>query len=372
MNQVPWKAQTLGLLLSLSLLNLGGCGLFGGQEDQESPDNRRVVEEIRHVTSSDEENNVEVFKRSAPSVVYITNRQLARNPYTLDIMEIPRGAGSGFIWNREGLILTNAHVVEGASSILVTFHDQSTYPAKIEGISLDKDIALLRVKAPASLLEPLPAGDSSQLEVGRKVLAIGNPFGLDFTLTTGVVSAMGREIVSPSGRHIRGVIQTDAAINMGNSGGPLLNISGQVVGMNTAILSPQGGGSVGIGFATPINTIRKVVEQFHRYGREVRPTIGLYPLPEHIALRLGVRGVMVGKVVKGSGADQAGLRGLRQSADGQVLLGDVIVKFGSFTIQNHDDMLNALEQQKPGDIVELKVRRGNDLLTFRVRLGEEK
>ena len=198
--------------------------------------------------TDDERNNIDVFKAASPSVVTVTNQTLVRDRYSLDLQTVPQGAGTGFIWNDQGIVVTNFHVIENARQIRITLADQSSWPAQVIGLAPEKDLAVLKIAAPKAQLIPLPLGDSSALEVGRKVLAIGNPFGLDATLTTGVVSALGREIDAPNQRKIRGVIQTDAAINPGNSGGPLLNSQGQLIGVNTMIYSPSGA-SAGIGFA---------------------------------------------------------------------------------------------------------------------------
>ena len=210
--------------------------------------------------TDDEANTTEVFSNASPSVVYVTSTALRRQRFSLNVLEIPQGAGSGFVWDDSGLIVTNYHVVARANRLTVTLSDQREFEAKVVGLAPERDLAVLRLIAPPDQLIELPLGDSSELSVGRKVMAIGNPFGLDTTLTVGVVSALGREIQSPSGRKIRGVVQTDAAINPGNSGGPLLNSLGQLVGVNTAIYSPSGA-SAGIGFAIPVDTVRRVVNQ---------------------------------------------------------------------------------------------------------------
>ena len=212
-------------------------------------------------STDDEANTTEVFQKASPAVVFVTSTELRRQRFTRNIMEIPRGAGSGFVWDAEsGLVVTNYHVVAGADRLTISLEDETSFQAEVVGLAPERDLAVLRMIEPPDNLAELPIGDSSELSVGRKVMAIGNPFGLDTTLTVGVVSALDREIQSPSNRTIRGVIQTDAAINPGNSGGPLLNSLGQLVGVNTAIYSPSGG-SAGIGFAIPVNTVSEVVPQ---------------------------------------------------------------------------------------------------------------
>ena len=225
-------------------------------------------------------------------MVFVTNTKLRRQRFSLNVSEIPQGTGTGFIWDRSGIIVTNFHVVYRANKITITTHSNRSYEAKVIGAAPEKDIALLKIDASGELLEPLPLGDSSALAVGRKVLAIGNPFGLDSTLTVGVVSALGREIKSLNQRTIRDVIQTDAAINPGNSGGPLLNSSGQIIGVNTAIRSPSGA-SAGIGFAIPINTLKNIVPQLIEHGKVVRPVMGVELLSDYWTKSLGARGVAI-------------------------------------------------------------------------------
>ncbi|RZA05367.1 MAG: trypsin-like serine protease, partial [Moraxellaceae bacterium] len=234
-------------------------------------------------STDDERNSMQVFEHARPSVVFVTNEQLARDPRSYDLMTVPAGTGTGFIWSADGYIVTNYHVVEGARKVMITLQDQTSYPAKIVGLAPERDLAVLKITTPNEKLSALPLGDSSQLSVGRKVLAIGNPFGLDATLTTGVVSALGREIESPNQRKIGNVIQTDAAINPGNSGGPLLNSQGQLIGVNTMIYSPSGA-SAGIGFAIPVDTVKDVVPQLIAHGRIIRPVIGIEVAPDQWAI----------------------------------------------------------------------------------------
>lgn len=319
--------------------------------------------------TEDEANNVEIFSKSAPSVVFVTNTALRRNYFSRNLQEIPQGSGTGFVWDKSGLIVTNFHVIEGASRIAITLHDQSTWNAEIVGYSADKDLALLRIAAPEDRLQPLPLGDSSLLEVGRKVLAIGNPFGLDATLTTGVVSALGREINSLSGRTIRDVVQTDASINPGNSGGPLLNSLGQLVGVNTMIVSPSGA-SAGIGFAIPVNTVKKVVPQLVEYGREVRPILGAVYYPDQVLRRRGINGVAVQRTFPGLPAAEAGITGIRQGPSGAYVFGDIIVAIDEQPVDDYDDLMNVLEQHKPGDRVKVVTLRDRDYHEFEVVLAD--
>ncbi len=321
--------------------------------------------------TEDEANNIEIYSKASPSVVFVTNTALVRNnPFSRNVQEIPRGAGTGFIWDKSGLIVTNYHVVQDANRVMIRLQDQSSWEAEVVGLSPDKDLALLRINAPSEKLTPLPLGESSSLQVGRKVVAIGNPFGLDTTLTVGVVSALGREMTSLTNRAIRDVIQTDASINPGNSGGPLLNSMGQLVGVNTQILSPSGA-NAGIGFAIPVDTVKRVIPQLQEFGREIRPVLGISNLNDTISQQNGIQGVIVGDVTSGLGAQEAGLIGLQQDERGNVMLGDVIVGIENMDVTNNDDLLNALEQFQPGDVVEVLTRRRNKSeMSFEVELSE--
>ncbi|MEX2367699.1 MAG: trypsin-like peptidase domain-containing protein [Pseudohongiellaceae bacterium] len=320
--------------------------------------------------TEDEANNIEIFKKASPSVVYVTNTALRqRDFFSRNLMEIPQGSGSGFVWDKSGLVVTNFHVIQGANRITITLQDQSSWDAEVVGLAEDKDLALLKIDAPADKLTPLPLGDSGSLEVGRKVIAIGNPFGLDTTLTVGVVSALGREINSLTNRKIRDVIQTDASINPGNSGGPLLNSMGQLIGVNTQILSPSGA-SAGIGFAIPVNTVKKIIPQLVTYGREVRPILGVENVPDNYSRQWGIEGVPIGRVLDDLPAEEAGLTGLRQDVRGGIILGDIIIELEGNPIANEDDLLNALEQFKPGDTVTVTTQRNQQLMEFEVELAD--
>lgn len=318
--------------------------------------------------TDDETNNIEVFKNVSPSVVFVTNKTLRRQLFSLNVMEIPQGSGTGFIWNEEGFIVTNFHVVYRASKITITLQNGNDYDAEIVGAAPDKDIAVLRIDAPNEKLKPIPLGDSSKLSVGRKVLAIGNPFALDTTLTVGVVSALGREIKSVSNRTIKDVIQTDAAINPGNSGGPLLNSLGQLVGVNTAIYSPSGA-SAGIGFAIPVNSVKKIVPQLIEHGRLFRPVLGVELLPDYWAQRYGVKGVAVMSVQRGLPASTAGMIGIREDRRGRIHLGDVIIAINDDPVIDQDNLLDLLENFKPGDIVTVTTIRDDDIQNYRVTLA---
>ncbi len=348
-----WLPQVL-----LPLLLVASCG-----NEAASPDYLSFATE-------DEANSTEIFSKASPAVVYVTTTTLRRRSrFSLDVMEIPKGSGSGFVWHESGLVVTNYHVIADANRMQVTLQDGSQHAAELIGSAPEKDLAVLRLLDPPKDLTVLPLGDSTELSVGRKVLAIGNPFGLDTTLTTGIVSALGREIRAPSGRRIRGVIQTDAAINPGNSGGPLLNSLGQLIGVNTAIYSPSGA-SAGIGFAIPVNTVREVVPQLISYGRILRPIMGMELASDRWRLRYGIDGLPVVRVYPGLPAAEAGLRGAWRNARGEIMLGDIIIAIDGKTVNNHDDYLSILESHQPGDQLAVTTLRGEKEHEFNVRLSE--
>jgi len=318
--------------------------------------------------SADELATIKVFSEASPSVVYVTSTELRRDIFNLNVFEIPRGAGSGFIYDRDGHVVTNFHVIQAGTRWIVTLADQSEWEALLVGAEPDKDVAVLKIDAPADGLKPLAIGTSESLRVGQKVLAIGNPFGLDRTLTTGVVSAIGREIVSVSGRKIRDVIQTDAAINPGNSGGPLLDSAGRLIGVNTQIASPSGA-SAGVGFAVPVDTVNAIVPDLIRHGRVIRPGLGVTLHEDWIPRRLGVPGVLIDKILEGTGAAEAGLRGTTIDHRGYIReLGDVILKVAEQDVRTVNGLKDALERFNAGDIVRLTLLRGENVIETDVRL----
>ncbi|OGQ99454.1 MAG: 2-alkenal reductase [Deltaproteobacteria bacterium RIFOXYD12_FULL_55_16] len=318
--------------------------------------------------AADEQSTIALFRSASPAVVFITNIEVRRNLFTLNIHEIPQGTGSGFIWDKQGRVVTNYHVIESASRVEVTLADRSTWPATLVGVAPDKDLAVLKISAPAVKLSPLPLGESHNLLVGQKVFAIGNPFGLDQTLTSGIVSALGREIQSATGRTIQGVIQTDAAINPGNSGGPLLDSAGRLIGVNTAIYSPSGG-SAGIGFAVPVDVVGRVIPDIIRHGRLIRPGLGISVADDQIARRAEVAGVLVMNIRPGSSAEAAGLRGTRK-IQGEMVLGDVIMAVDGRKVSSYDDLRNAMDRYKVGDKVSLTIERDNRQMQLSVILEE--
>ena len=311
---------------------------------------------------------IDLFENAAPSVVFITAISIQQNYRTRSVYEIPRGSGSGFIWDKEGHIVTNFHVVRGGQKIKVTLADQSTWDAKVVGISPEKDLAVIKIDAEPGRLRPIKVGNSESLMVGQNVYAIGNPFGLDQTLTTGVISALGREIESLSRVPIRDVIQTDAAINPGNSGGPLLNSSGQLIGVNTQIYSPSGA-SAGIGFSIPVDAVKWVVPDLIEFGEIRRPLIGIALVNQGQMRRLGLEGALVLNITPGTGAERAGLQPTRRNRFGDIELGDLIVGINGEVVKTNNDLLLALEKYETGDVVRLEVRRADEIVEIPVTLS---
>ncbi|HJR77268.1 MAG TPA: trypsin-like peptidase domain-containing protein [Nitrospiraceae bacterium] len=317
--------------------------------------------------SSEEQATISVFEKATRSVAFIANTAMQRDPWSFNVLEVPQGSGTGFVWDKQGHIVTNFHVVYQADAITVTLADRNEYKATVIGADPDHDLAVLRIQAPESALEPVTIGTSQTLRVGQKVMAIGNPFGLDHTLTTGVVSALGRTIRSMTNRTIEGVIQTDAAINPGNSGGPLLDGKGRVIGINTQIVSPSGA-FAGIGFAVPVDTVSRIVPELIKHGKLIRPGLGVSLIPDAMARRWGVQGIIIGKVGRGSPAEKAGLRGARETAMGRIHLGDIIVAVEGKPIQTVDDLMDVMEKHKVGDEVTVEYLRGNRRHQVRVTL----
>jgi S1-C subfamily serine protease len=318
--------------------------------------------------AEDEKNTIAVFQEVSPAVVYITSIEVRRSLFSLNVYEIPQGTGSGFVWDREGRIVTNYHVIGDASRIEVTLGDGSVFKGIMVGAAPDKDIAVLQIAAPPEKLKPIPMGDSQSLQVGQKVFAIGNPFGLDHTITSGIVSALDREITAVTGRSIQGVIQTDAAINPGNSGGPLLDSAGRLIGVNTAIYSPSGV-SAGIGFAVPVDVVNRVVPEVIRQGRVIRPGIGVTLASERVVRRLDIKGLLVLNVQPGSTAEKAGIRETRQIR-GKVILGDIILAVNGTPVESYDDLRNELERYHIGDEVTLIVLRDEEPTEVKIQLEE--
>jgi S1-C subfamily serine protease len=318
--------------------------------------------------SDAEQNTIELFEAASVSVVYITSLSVERDALTMNLFEIPQGAGSGFIWDSRGYIVTNFHVIQNAQAATITLSDQTSWDAELVGVEPDKDIAVLKVSAPSTSLTPISIGTSKDLRVGQRVYAIGNPFGFDHTLTMGVISGLGREIKSVTDRPIQGVIQTDAAINPGNSGGPLLDSSGRLIGMNTAIISPSGSYS-GIGFAVPVDTINRIVPQLIKSGRVNKAGLGIRVVESNVLRVSGIAGAIIAHVLPGSPAATAGLVPLRRGRTGGIELGDVIVAIDSKPVEVGDDLLRVLDTHAPGDTIMLTVTRNGIERDVAVRLG---
>ena len=350
---------------------LAGFGIACFVTGPASPDGAGPREASAELTLlPDEERLSEIFRRVSPSVVFLSNDAVERSYFSLDARLVPQGTGSGFVWDTLGHIVTNYHVIEGADLISVSFGSSTPVRARIVGVAPDKELAVLRVDVDPELLHPITLGHADSVRVGMEALAIGNPFGLDHSLTRGIISAMGREIRASTGRVIENVLQTDAAINPGNSGGPLLNSRGDLIGINTAIVS-RSGSSSGIGFAVPVSTVRRVVPELIEFGKIVRPALGVSLFSDEVARQWGVRkGVIVRDVGTGSAAAAAGLRGSRIFRTGEVELGDVIVRVAEREIEDADDLLNELERHRVGDEVDVSVARGREVVKLRVRLDK--
>ena len=319
--------------------------------------------------AADELANIELFKRAGPSVVNITSLTAQRDVFSMNVQQVPRGNGTGFVWDSSGHVVTNFHVIQGANGARVTLADQSTYDATLVGSYADRDLAVLRIEAPKEKLPPLALGASRDLLVGQRVYAIGNPFGLDQTLTIGIISALNREIDSFNNRTIRGVIQTDAAINPGNSGGPLLDSAGRLIGVNTQIASPSGA-SAGIGFAIPVDEVNRIVPRLIRDGRFVRPVLGVSAGAANLQRALNLpKGVVIIQVGNNSPAARAGLVPFKRGQRGEVVGGDVITGINDEPVTDLEDMLSHLERRQVGETVTLSIWRGGQTRKVTVTLA---
>jgi S1-C subfamily serine protease len=337
------------------------------------PNSAPRVVAARGDLAEDEKATIELFRRAAPSVVFINTKAMAIDRFRMRALEVPLGSGSGFVWDDRGYIVTNYHVVKDASSAVVTLSDGSDYAAEHIYTAPDYDIAVVKIDAPKTSLPPLAIGSSKDLLVGQKVFAIGNPFGLDHTLTTGVISALEREISSVTGLPIRGVIQIDAAINPGNSGGPLLDSAGRLIGMNTAIANPVSeaagiqGWNVGIGFAIPVDTINQIVPELMRRGVFEPPLLGVKVFPDTWAEeKMGVKGLIIQQVEPGSPAEKAGLHSA--TAVGLRTIADVITAIDGKKIASLADLRDVLRDHKPGDVVDVEVLRDGKQMHTSVKL----
>lgn len=313
--------------------------------------------------TEDERNTIDIVKKTKNSVVFITNIQLVRD-FFYNEEQVPRGSGSGFIWDGQGHIVTNYHVIEEGDLFSVTLPNKEQRQARIVGKEASKDIAVLLLEGNLKGLDPVKAGSSGDLEVGQKVIAIGNPFGFDYTVTKGIISALGRRILGAGGVSIRDMVQTDASINPGNSGGPLLNSNGELIGMNTMIVSPSGASS-GLGFAVPVDTIKKIVPQLIRYGKVIKPGLPLTLLTDDQAQRFGVdiNGVAIVRAPAGSG-----LNGISRDRRGYFYVGDVITAIDQIKVKSYDDLYSALENYKIGDSVTLTVEAEGKARKVQIKL----
>ncbi len=353
-----------GLLLLVGYL--AGV-LWGNWPDIFNHAARPPLPEARAVTprgdlADHEKTAIEIYKNNLPSVVHVSAVSLHRDRFSMNSHEIPRGMGTGFVWDDRGHIVTNLHVVDDVlaspGKVLVTLSDRSVWDGELVGTAKHQDLAVFKISAPAHVLRPLPLGSSAKLQIGQSVFAIGDPFGLSQTLTTGVISGLDREIKSVSSRTIRGVIQTDAAINPGNSGGPLIDSAGRLIGVNTAIYSPSGT-YAGVGFAIPVDTVNRIVPQLLQFKRVKSPGLGIAPAQDVTMRQIGLEGVMVMRVSPDSAAERAGLRGLIREDDGLVL-GDIITELDGTKIKRLDDLFSVLDRHKVGDTINGVILRAAD------------
>ena len=320
--------------------------------------------------TEDERNTIEVVRKTRNSVVYITNLQYVRDFFYSSDQPVPRGSGSGFVWDDQGHIVTNFHVIDEGAKFMVSLPNQKQVEATLVGLDRAKDIAVLKLGQQVVDLGPVTIGTSRDLQVGQKVIAIGNPFGFDHTVTKGIVSALGRSMLGAGDVTIRDMIQTDASINPGNSGGPLLNSSGELIGMSTMIASPSGASS-GVGFAIPVDTIRKIVPQIIQFGKVTRPDIGgVTFVRDEVAQRAGIEGAVVLDVERSSKAYDLGLRGLYRDNYGRLLIRDVVTGIDVMKVKSHDDLFAALDGYKIGDTVTLTVRREDKTRKVTIQLVE--
>ena len=329
---------------------------------------RTVV--ARGELAADERTTIDIFEAVSPSVVYITTVERVVNLWTRNVTRVPRGTGSGLIWDELGHVVTNYHVLEGAEAAYVRLADERAYEAVLVGASREHDLAILRIHVAFDRPPPVPVGESHDLKVGQKVFAIGNPFGLDRTLTTGVISALDRAIQDQEGNLIEHLIQTDAAINPGNSGGPLIDSAGRLIGINTAIYSPSGA-YAGVGFAVPVDTVNRVVPRLIAYGRYITPALGIVAdndISERVTGRMGIEGLLVLRVDKGSPADKAGLRGTFVTRDGDVVPGDVIQALDGTPIRTVGDLTDSMDPYNIGDRLEITVHREGSITNLPVVL----
>jgi S1-C subfamily serine protease len=368
------------LALASALIAVGATALvysLGTYWQKKDPSNITFAESAPKGISdpsavTDEQNSIEVYKAISPGVAFVSTTSYTQD-WLGDVQE-GQGNGSGSVIDNNGDILTNYHVIEGATKVTVNFGGNKVYPARVVGGDADTDLAVIKIDTPPEGLTIVPLGDSDRLDVGQKVLAIGNPFGLDRTLTTGVISGLQRPIRARNGRPIDAAIQTDASINPGNSGGPLLDKFGKMIGINSQILSPSGGGSVGVGFAIPVNTAKRIIPQILQYGEVKRPKLGADLLSVSQLSGQGVQlpiksGLLLRTAISGGSASNAGLHGLSQDASGDVVLGDIITSVDGEKMDDLDDLYRLLDKKKIGDTIQVAIYRNGKTLTVPVRLA---
>lgn len=353
-------------MLKLLFLALIGLNVSVPAYSQQQPIKKEVI-----MLLESEKNSINVFQSTADTVVNVSNLKKTRNFFDRDATEVESGMGSGLVWDRAGHIVTNFHVVDGGDAFIIAFReDKKQYRAKLVGADPKNDIAVLKLDEVPKNLKPIVLGDSKTLLVGQKALAIGNPLGLDHTLTTGSVSALERKIRGYGGVSINGMIQTDASINPGNSGGALLDSLGRLIGINTMIFN--GGGSqasAGLGFAIPVDTVKEVVPQLIKYGKVIRPGLGIAILEEYYAARFGLTNGVIVKFVDPKGpAAKAGLQGITRDRLGQYFIGDIILSINALPIKNYDDLYSTVNKFKIGDKVQVKLLRDNKEKTVEVTL----
>jgi S1-C subfamily serine protease len=361
--------QIIAVALLSAVLAAAGVACFdrwGARLQQPTaafnPDDTAATANIAGITdpsvATDEQNNIEVFRSISPGVVSISTTRQPRSFFDAG----SRSGGTGSVIDEQGHVLTNYHVIEGADQVNVSFGGDKSYPARVVGGDADTDLAVIQIQGAREPLKVVPMADSDRLSVGQKVLAIGNPFGFDRTLTTGVISGLQRPIEARNGRIIEGAIQTDAAINPGNSGGPLLDSQGRMIGINSQIISPDGGGSVGVGFAVPVNIAKRIIPQLIRDGRVVRPKLGIYPraVSDLRGIRLPAQeGLLIIELDPNGSAAAAGLRGTSQTTDGDLSLGDIITSIDGEKVAEQNDLYKALDKHQVNDVVQVEIVRGN-------------
>lgn len=320
--------------------------------------------------AADEISTIQLFEQASPSVVFISTSERVVDFWSRNVTDVPRGNGSGFIWDDQGHIVTNHHVISGASKATVRINDGRSFDAAVVGVSPDHDLAVLRIDVGLAPPPPVPVGTSGDLRVGQTVFAIGNPFGLDYTLTSGLVSALNRSLDAENGARIEGLVQTDAAINPGNSGGPLLDSAGRLIGINTAIFSPSGAYS-GIGFAVPVDTVNRVVPQLISRGKYIRPVIGITideDINKKLSQQLGYDGILILNTTPGGPAERAGIQPSRITRRGTLVPGDVLLAVGGEKVSGVADLLGVLDKRSVGDQVTLQMLRGDQVVEVMVTL----